>query len=225
MSLKETRVKINMREATMTARKLLIATHNQGKIREFRDLLADLPVEVTWLAAEGITFEAEETQETFAGNAAQKAEAYATASGLWTWADDSGLAVDALGGRPGVYSARYGGAGLTQPQRNALLLEELAPIAPELWTARFHCAVAIALPSTSGGNAEIHIVDGMLEGRITDQPRGNNGFGYDPLFLLPERGETLAELENWEKNRISHRARASVKAREVIAELLRREKP
>lgn len=206
----------------MQPTKLLIATHNQGKIREFRDLLADLPIEVTWLAAEGITFEAEETQETFAGNAAQKAEAYAAASGLWTWADDSGLAVDALDGRPGVYSARYGGTGLTQPQRNALLLEELAPIRRDLWSARFHCAVALALPRDSGG-AEIHIVEGTLEGRITDQPRGNNGFGYDPLFLLNDRDETLAELSNWEKNRISHRAKASTKAREVIIELLRRE--
>lgn len=204
--------------------KLLIATHNQGKIREYRDLLSDLPVEVTWLANEGITFEAEETQDTFAGNAAQKAATYAQASGLWTWADDSGLSIDALDGRPGVYSARYGGPGLTQPQRNMLVLEELAAVPSAQWTARFHCSVAIAIPHApnpgDAGEPTIHLVDGTLEGRITDQPRGNNGFGYDPIFLVEDRAETLAEISNWEKNLISHRARASQKARELLARLL-----
>jgi len=199
--------------------KLLIATHNQGKIREYSDLLADLPLEVTWLANEGISFEAEETQETFAGNAAQKAAIYAQASGLWTWADDSGLAVDALDGRPGVYSARYGGQGLVQTQRNALLLEEIAAFPRSAWTARFHCAVAIAIPQPAD-DPVIHLVDGVLEGQITDQPRGNNGFGYDPLFLVEGRNETLAEISSWEKNLISHRARAAAKARALLANLL-----
>lgn len=208
--------------------KLLIATHNQGKIREYRDLLADLPLEVTWLEAEGISFEAEETQDTFAGNAAQKAAAYAIASGLWTWADDSGLSVDALDGRPGVLSARYGGPGLVQAQRNALLLEELAPWPRDAWTARFHCAVAIAIPRGEGDEPAIHLVDGMLEGRITDQPRGNNGFGYDPLFLVEGGDATLAELSSFEKNLISHRARAAANARALLLRLLAlkpREKP
>ena len=201
--------------------KLLIATHNQGKIREYSDLLADLPLEVTWLANEGISFEAEETQETFADNAAQKAAIYAQASGLWTWADDSGLSVDALDGRPGVYSARYGGKGLVQTQRNALLLEELSAFPRSSWTARFHCAVAIAIPQPEGDPA-IYLVDGALEGQITDQPRGNNGFGYDPLFLVEGRDETLAEITSWEKNLISHRARAAAKARTLLATLLAR---
>lgn len=199
--------------------KLLIATHNQGKIREYRDLLADLPLEVTWLANEGIAFEAEETQDTFAGNATQKASVYARASGLWTWADDSGLSVDVLGGRPGVLSARYG-AGLTQPQRNAQLVEEVRAFPRELWTARFHCAVAIAIPQEDDADPVVHLADGVLEGHITDQPRGNNGFGYDPIFLVEGRDETLAEIQPWEKNLISHRARAAANARALLSSLL-----
>jgi XTP/dITP diphosphohydrolase len=195
--------------------KLLVATHNRGKIREYRALLADLPIEVTWLDVEGITDEVDETGSTFAENAALKATAYAArVPGAWVWADDSGLEVDALGGRPGVHSARYGEAGLSDEGRYRRLLEELRPFPPERWTARFHCVVALAEP---GGR--MRTVDGVLEGRITDRPRGEHGFGYDPVFFLPDRNETLAEVPPEIKNTISHRAVAARKARDLLAQL------
>lgn len=199
--------------------KLLIATHNVGKIREYKHLLADLPLEVTWLEAEGITFEADETGETCAENAIQKAIAYAQASGLWTWADDSGLEVNALGGKPGVHAARWAGVGAPQQARNEKLMRELSAFPHDQRRAHFLCVVAIAIPSADS-EIEVHTVDGRLDGMITDEPRGAHGFGYDPLFLLPERGITLAELEPVEKNRISHRAQASAKARALLLSLL-----
>ena len=195
--------------------KLLIATHNQGKLREFRQLLIDLPLEVTDLDALGITHDVEETGTTFAENAILKAREYARMSGLLSWADDSGLEVDALDGRPGVYSARFGGPGRTPRDRYLLLLEELRahPHAPR--TARFRCVVALALP-----NGEIYTVDDTLEGTITDQPTGEHGFGYDPVFYLPAYGMTLAELQPEIKNEISHRGKASRKAKALLADLL-----
>ena len=126
--------------------KLLVATHNPGKVREYRELLAGLPLEVTYLDAEGITFEVEETGVTFAENAILKATAYARASGLWTWADDSGLEVDALGGTPGVYSSRYAGPGATDADRYRKLLDALSGVPWERRTARFRCTVALAMP-------------------------------------------------------------------------------
>lgn len=195
--------------------RLLVATHNQGKVREYRHLLAGLPVAVTWLDAEGIHDEVEETGSTLAENAVLKATAYAArAPGCWVWADDSGLEVDALDGRPGVLSARYGNPGLDDRGRYCQLLEELRPIPPERWTARFYCVVALAEP---GGR--VHTVDGAIEGCITDQPRGGHGFGYDPIFFLPDRGVTLAEVEPAVKNRISHRAVAAAKACALLAQL------
>lgn len=199
--------------------KLLIATHNAGKIREYKHLLADLPLEVTWLDAEGISFEADETGDTCAENAIQKAIAYAQASGLWTWADDSGLEVDALGGKPGVHAARWAGVGAPQQARNEKLLREIAPFPPDQRQAHFLCVVAIAIPRTNA-EMEVHTVEGRLDGMITGQPRGEHGFGYDPLFLLPAKGVTLAELESVEKNRISHRAQAAAKARTLLHSLL-----
>ena len=196
--------------------KLLVATHNQGKAREYRDLLAGLPVQVTWLYAEGMTGEVEETGSTFIANAVLKATAYAAqAPGMWVWADDSGLEVDALGGRPGVLSARYGGPGLDDQGRYRRLLDELRSIPSKQWTARFHCVVALVEP---GG--EVHTLDGVLEGSITDQPRGVHGFGYDPIFYLPEHGMTLAEVPPALKNTISHRAVAARKACSLLAQLL-----
>jgi XTP/dITP diphosphohydrolase len=194
---------------------LLVATHNAGKIREYRALLGDLPLHVTWLDAEGITHEVAETADSYAGNAALKALEYARLSGHWTWADDSGLSVDALGGRPGVHSARYGGPGLRDADRWALVLDELRALPHSQWTAAFHCTVAIATP-----DGALHLVDGRLDGQITDEPRGSHGFGYDPIFYLPEWGCTLAELEPATKNQISHRAVASRAARSLLAELL-----
>ena len=195
--------------------KLLIATHNQGKLREFRQLLADLDLEVTDLDAVGITYDVEETGTTFAENAILKARAYAEMSGLLTWSDDSGLEVDALNGRPGVYSARYGGPGLSPRDRYLLLLDELRAYPREQWTARFRCVVALALP-----DGTLHTVDDTLEGMITDQPAGEFGFGYDPIFYLPEYGATLAELAPEIKNQISHRGKASRAAKQLLRRLL-----
>ena len=195
--------------------KLLIATHNQGKLREFRQLLTDLDLQVTDLDAVGITHDVEETGTTFAENAILKARAYAEMSGLLTWSDDSGLEVDALDGRPGVYSARYGGPGLTSEDRYKLLLEELRDHPRARWTARFRCVVALVLP-----NGELHMVDDTLEGIITDQPSGNHGFGYDPVFYLPDYQATLAELSPQIKNEISHRGKASRHAKQLLRQLL-----
>ncbi len=203
------------KDRTRLMQKLLIATHNQGKLREFRQLLADLDLEVTDLEALGITHDVEETGATFAENAILKARAYAEMSGLLTWADDSGLEVDALEGRPGVYSARFGGPDLTPRDRYLLLLDALRDHPRANWTARFRCVVALALP-----NGEVHTVDDTLEGIITDKPAGEHGFGYDPIFYLPDYGATLAELDPAIKNRISHRGKAARHAKALLAALL-----
>ncbi len=195
--------------------KLLIATHNQGKLHEFRQLLVDLDLEVTDLDAMGITHDVEETGTTFAENAILKARAYAEMSGLLTWSDDSGLEVDALDGRPGVYSARYGGPGLNARDRYLLLLDELRAHSRQNWHARFRCVVALVLP-----NGELYTVDDTLEGVITDQPAGDYGFGYDPIFYLPDYQATLAELSPEIKNQISHRGKASRAAKQLLRRLL-----
>lgn len=196
--------------------KLLIATHNPGKVREYRELLAGLSLEITYLDAEGISLEVEETGGTFAENAIQKAAAYARASDLWTWADDSGLEVDALGGGPGVHSARYAGPGASDADRRRRLLNALAGVPWNRRTARFRCVVALATP---GG--EVRTADGVCEGVIAFGPAGSNGFGYDPVFYLPERGATMAQLPPEEKNRISHRGRAAQKAALLLEGLLK----
>ncbi len=195
--------------------RLLVATHNRGKMREYAALLADLPIEVTWLDAEGIALEVDETGATFAENAILKARAYAALSGLLTWADDSGLEVDALEGRPGVYSARYGGPGLSDDARYRALLAELAGVPDAARTARFHCVVAIARP-----DGKLFTTDGTVEGTILHEARGSNGFGYDPVFFVPEYAASMAELSAEVKNRISHRARAAANARTILAQWL-----
>jgi XTP/dITP diphosphohydrolase len=202
----------------MTSPRLLIATHNRGKVREYRALLADLPVEVTYLDAEGISLEVEETGTTFQENAVLKARAYAQASGLWTWADDSGLEVDALGGEPGVRSARFGAPAAGSDQdRYRLLLDRLAGTPPDARSARFRCVIAIVTP-----DGQVHTREATCEGRIALAPRGSNGFGYDPVFLVAEAGygQTMAELSPDDKNRISHRGRASRRARQVVERML-----
>lgn len=196
------------------ARKLLVATHNQGKVREYRELLAGLPLEVTYLDAEGITEEVEETGATFAENAVLKAATYARLSGLWTWADDSGLVVDALDGAPGVYSARYAGPGASDADRWRKLLNALAAVPWDQRTARFRCTVALARPETEGGLVET--ADGAVEGVIAFGPAGTNGFGYDPVFYMPQHAATMAQLDAAVKNTISHRARASQAALTVL---------
>lgn len=197
--------------------RLVVATHNQGKLREYRGLLAGLPLELVSLDDLGITHDTPETGRSFAENAQIKARAYAALTGLWTWADDSGLEVDALGGRPGIYSARYGGNGLSDGDRIQVLLRELAAHPGAKRTARFRCAVALALPDGS-----VHIVEDVLEGRIINEPRGSHGFGYDPVFYVPELAATLAELSPEVKNRISHRAKAALAAKRLIEQLLDR---
>ena len=192
-------------------RKLLIATHNPGKIREYQTLLADLPLTVTSLKAEGIEYDVEETGQTFAENACLKAQSYAQLSGLWTWADDSGLEIDALQGRPGVYSARYAGPLATDRDRYEKVLGELRPL-PEPWTARFRCVVALTKP-----NGETYTVEDTVEGVITAEPKGDHGFGYDPIFFLPDLRMTMAELPTELKNQISHRGKAALKAKQLLA--------
>ena len=189
------------------SRRLLIATRNPGKVKEYRQLLRGIPFEVTSLDEVGIAGEVEETGGTFEENACIKARAYAASSGLLSLADDSGLEVDALNGSPGVKSARYGGPGLTDEGRVALLLANMQRVKWEDRSGRFRCVIAIARPS-----GEPETVAGAVEGVIQYEPKGNNGFGYDPVFYLPHLGRTMAELSLEEKNALSHRAQAADKA-------------
>lgn len=195
-------------------RKLVVATRNQKKLRELAALLADLPVEVVGLDRFPGTPEVEETGTTFAENARLKALAAARSTGQWAVADDSGLEVDALDGRPGVRSARFAGPGATDEANNALLLQLLRDVPPERRRGRFRCAIAIASPT-----GETWVDEGVCEGVIAEAPRGEGGFGYDPLFIVPELGRTFAELPAEEKNRISHRARALRLTRERLVGL------
>jgi XTP/dITP diphosphohydrolase len=194
---------------------LLIATNNQGKLAELRDLLADLPLTLVTLRDVGIDFVVPEIGATFAENAILKAEGYAAASGLWTLADDSGLEVDALGGAPGVHTARYGApTAKTDRDRYTLLLHNLQEVPWEGRTARFRATIALAAPS-----GPTQTMEGVLEGYIAFEPKGDGGFGYDPVFYLPEYGQHLAELPSDEKNRISHRGRAVAAARLLLTSL------
>lgn len=195
--------------------KLLIATNNPGKFREFEQLLESCGWELVSPAELGIEVEVEESGQTYAENARIKAEAYARASGLVTLADDSGIEVDALEGAPGVRSARYGGPGLSDEDRVRLLLRAMEGVPDDRRTARFRCVIAIATPE-----GEVRYAEGTVEGRVTREPRGASGFGYDPIFLLPERGLTTAELPPEEKNRISHRGRAAEKAKAILKAML-----
>lgn len=198
--------------------KLLVATTNRGKLAEYRELLADIDVEWVDLQDVGLgTMEVAETEDTFAANAILKARAYCEASGLLTLADDSGLVVDALEGAPGVYSARYGAPEVTTDRgRYEKLLAALQDVPLEKRTARFKCVVALAAP-----DQEIVTVEGKIEGKIAFSPRGSNGFGYDPVFLLSD-GRTLAELPSAEKNRISHRGNALEKAQPLLIQLIKK---
>ena len=200
---------------TDTFRKLLVATHNRGKVREYRQLLTDLPLYVTYLDQEGIDLDVEETGESFEENAMLKATTYAAATGIVTWADDSGLEVDVLGGAPGVRSSRYAGPHASDEDRYRKLLGELATVPWEERTARFRCVVAIATP-----DGDIRQAPGCCEGIIGLAPRGSNGFGYDPVFIVAESGRTMAELEPEVKNRISHRALAAKAAKALLRDML-----
>ena len=187
--------------------RLLIATHNPGKLGELTWLLGDVPFDLVSLADVGIHHQVDETGETFEQNAALKAETYARLSGLPTLADDSGLEVDALDGEPGVRSSRYAGDNANDADRIAFLLRKLANIPAGDRSARFRCVIAVAWPR---GPLELH--SGACEGTIIEAPRGSNGFGYDPVFFVPAMGKTMAELTAAQKNRVSHRGLAARKA-------------
>ncbi|MCH8065030.1 MAG: RdgB/HAM1 family non-canonical purine NTP pyrophosphatase [Chloroflexi bacterium] len=190
---------------------LLLATNNAGKVAEYRQLLDGSGWQIVTPAEIGLKIAIDETGQTYAENATLKAVAYASASGLTSLADDSGLEVDALDGRPGVLSARYAGADRTDAERAEALLTELRDVADERRTARFRCVIAIA-----SGEDRVELAEGAVEGRIVREPRGESGFGYDPIFLLPERGLTMAELPAGEKHRVSHRGAAAREARVIL---------
>jgi len=191
--------------------KLLLATNNKAKMREYKSLLQGLPYEVVTLAEQGITTVVDEAGESLEENARLKATALAAESQLLSLADDSGLEVDALGGEPGPLSARYAGEGASDIERINYLLARLKDVPEEKRTARFRCVIAIATP-----DEEVKICSGECRGFITLAPRGEHGFGYDPVFYLPELGKTMAELPLELKNQVSHRGQAARKARELL---------
>jgi XTP/dITP diphosphohydrolase len=228
----------------MGTRAIVVATRNRHKIEEIRSLLDGLPVRLLTLDEAGVERELAEDGATLAENAAAKAEQAAAASGLWALADDSGLEVDALGGRPGVVSARYAGPGATDARNNAKLVAEARAAGLVRPKARFRCTAALRVPDgeppfeglrDSGAlpvpgearPAEVSLdgrtltVDGAVEGVLVEEPRGKGGFGYDPHFLLQEAGKTMAELTPAEKNAVSHRARAFGRMRKLLDGLLR----
>ncbi|MDP2919674.1 MAG: XTP/dITP diphosphatase [Dehalococcoidia bacterium] len=196
--------------------KLLIATNNAGKLREYRSLLEGMPFDLVSPADAGIKADVAETGKTFEENARLKALAFASLSKLLTLADDSGLEVDALASEPGVRSARYAGENATDADRISYLLVKLKNVPREKRSARFRCVIAIAKP-----DGWITTCEGECAGYITLEPRGTCGFGYDPVFYFPELGKTMAELVPEVKNRVSHRARAAAKAREILLKIAR----
>ena len=202
---------------------LLIATGNSGKMREYAGLLQGTPFELVSLRDFGITYEVEETGETFEENAWLKASEYAAISGLLTLADDSGLEVDALSGEPGVHSARYGGDSCTSDQeRVQLLLKNLEGISWEERGARFRCVIAIATLAKSPQDPPVLITqtEGSVAGMIQYSPQGDDGFAYDPVFYLPSYDKTVAQLPLDVKNKISHRATATQKAVQTLKKLI-----
>ncbi len=194
--------------------RLLVATSNPGKLRELKELLEQTPLELISLAQLQNPPAVVEDGATFADNAIKKATTLARFSGCVTMADDSGLCVDALDGAPGVHSARYAGETADDAANNAKLLRVLEPVPRLQRQAHFHCCIALAWP-----DGRTHTFSGTVQGLIVDAPRGSQGFGYDPLFLVPEYGKTMAELGSRLKNRISHRARALEQALPVVRAL------
>lgn len=188
-----------------------MATGNADKVRELRGILADTDIEIVSMKEAGIDVEIIENGKTFEDNARIKAETVCRASGEMVFADDSGLEIDFLNGEPGVHSARYMGENTSYDIKNAQILKRLEGAAEEERSARFVCAIAIAYP-----DRETKIFKGVFEGRIAYEPAGENGFGYDPIFWVPERGCTSAQLTPEEKNAISHRGKAM---RQALAEL------
>lgn len=194
-----------------SSERLLLATQNPGKVRELGQLLSEAPYQLVSLDAVGLTGDVAETAETLEENALLKARTYAHLSGLLTVADDSGLEVEALGGEPGPLSKRYAGLDASDEQRVQYLLSRLKGVPWARRQACFRCVMALVSP---GGEAIT--VEGVCDGMIALEPHGKTGFGYDPIFFLPELGRTMAELSPAEKNRISHRGKAARKLLELL---------
>lgn len=190
---------------------LVLATNNPGKVREFQRLLAGVPYDVRTPAELGVSLEVEEDGASYAENAVLKARAFARASGCIALADDSGIEVDALDGRPGMHSARYGGPGLDDAGRRELLLRELSGVPESRRTARYRAVVAVA----GVAGADVQLFEATMEGAIGEAPRGEGGFGYDPIFEVGG-GRTAAELTDDEKDAISHRGKAVRAAAEYL---------
>ncbi len=195
---------------------ILIGTNNKGKLREYRQIFAGLPIRFYSLSELGLVLDVEETGGTFVENAILKARAFAAAADMVALADDTGLCVHALNGAPGLHSARYGGAGLDDAGRRRLLLSEMHSIPDEARTAHFETVLALAFPDSP----RIITVRGAVYGRILREERGNNGFGYDPIFVPKGYDRTFAELSPDEKDRISHRGRAARKLVPILEDLL-----
>jgi XTP/dITP diphosphohydrolase len=195
---------------------LLLATNNPGKTAELRTLLGDCGWEIVAPAEIGIDFAVEETGESYEENATAKATFAAEASGLVSLADDSGIEIDALGGAPGVHSANFLGKDVSYETRFAEILQRLAGLPQDRRGARFVCVIAIVDPRSG----RVRLARGEAQGLIADRPRGDRGFGYDPIFWLPQQSLTMAELEEHQKGIISHRGRAAAVARQILKELL-----
>jgi len=201
---------------------LCLASQNRGKLVELRALLGDLPIDLVSLeAALPGRPQAIEDGVTFLDNARIKARAACAATMMVTLAEDAGLEVDALGGRPGVRSARYAGDGATDAENNAALLKALEEVEDDQRTARFRCVMVLIDPWSEGDQREV-VAEGTCEGTVARQPRGGGGFGYDPLFVVTGFGRTMAELGEEEKNRHSHRAKAAAALRPALEDLLAR---
>ena len=200
-------------------RRLVIATNNEGKLREFERLLDGCGFELVTPRQLGVAFDPEEKGSSYEENATIKALEAARLTGLPALADDSGLEIDELGGRPGIFSARYAGGdrtdpGLSEMERCRIVLTELVGVPEERRGARFRCVVVLATP-----RGDLHSADGQWEGRIAHEPRGEHGFGYDPIFIVADSGLTSAELTRSQKDMISHRGQALTKMREVLRKM------
>ena len=196
-------------------KKIVFATGNQGKLREVKKILADLNVDIVSMKEEGIQIDVDENGTTFAENAQIKATAIGAHTDAIVLADDSGLVIDALNGEPGIYSARYLGEDTSYRIKNQNLIDRLEGVPDERRTARFVCAIAAALPD----GTVLH-TEGTIEGMIGYEERGENGFGYDPIFYVPKLGKTTAELTDDEKNAISHRGSALEKMKVLLREYI-----